>query len=276
MMKTNQLKWKTNDGVDIFGVNWQPNETPKAVLCITHGMGEHIMRYEPIAVYFTSNGYAVMGYDHRGHGQSGGQRGHFPSFDEFLNDYGIFLQQVEEQYGEIPKYCYGHSMGGNVLANYFIRRKAEAHALIFSSPYIKLAFQPPSIKVGLGKLMKNIVPTLSLPTGLEVEAISRDETVVKDYIKDKLNHDKVSSIMGIEMIETGQYALDHANEIALPTLIFHGSADRLTSFEASKEFASKIKNATFIPYEGLYHETHHEPEKATVLKNMLDWCNQQI
>jgi alpha-beta hydrolase superfamily lysophospholipase len=55
--------------------------------------------------------------------------------------------------------------------------------------------------------------------------------------------------------------------LALPTLLFHGTEDKLTSFAASKEFMQKAgKNVQFIAYEGLYHECHNEPEKQQVLE----------
>ena len=80
--------------------------------------------------------------------------------------------------------------------------------------------------------------------------------------------------MGKMLIEKGQWELDNPSKLSIPVLMFHGTADQLTSFAASESFAQnagdKIK---FVPYEGLFHETHNEPEKATVLAEMLQFCN---
>lgn len=274
-MKNTILNWKSNDGLDIFGQKWE-NETaaPKAVICLVHGFGEHSSRFEHVAQFFTDNNYAVIAYDHRGHGRSGGKRGHFPSYDEFINDVENLVKQAEINFPNLPKIVYGHSMGGNVVANYAIKRNPKIAGIILSSPFFNTAFQPPAIKLAAGRLMRNLIPSFSLPSGLDVNAISRDKEVVKKYSNDPLVFDSISSKMGIELIEFGQEAIENASKLKLPTLVFHGTADQLTSFDATKQFVANAgSNVTFIPYEGLYHECHNEPEKELVLKNILIWCN---
>ena len=274
-MKNTILNWKSNDGLEIFGQKWEnDNLPPKGVICLVHGFGEHSSRYEHVAQFFTDNNYAVIAYDHRGHGRSGGKKGHFVSYDEFMNDVENLVNQADIHFPNLPKIIYGHSMGGNVVANYAIKRNPKVAGIILSSPFFNTAFEPPAIKIALGKLMRNIIPTLSLPSGLDVNAISRDKDVVKKYSEDPMVFDSISSKMGIELIEFGQEAIENAAKLSLPALIFHGTADQLTSFDATKQFVANAgKNVTFIPYEGLYHECHNEPEKAQVLDNILKWCN---
>jgi acylglycerol lipase len=252
-MTATELSWKTSDGLNIYGKKWETSMPTKAVICMMHGMGEHINRYEHVAEMFTTNGYAVIGCDQRGHGKSDGKRGHFP---------------------DTKKILYGHSMGGNLVANYLLRRQPHITGAMLSSPYFQLAFQPSKVTLFIGRLMKGIFPALSLSSGLDSSAISRDENVVKKYNEDTLVHDKVSAKMGIEMIETGQWAIDNAEKLNIPTLVYHGSEDKLTSFTASKEFAKKAgKLVTFVGFEGLFHETHNEPEKAEVFKMIILWLN---
>lgn len=274
-MKNTLLKWKSNDGLEIFGQQWESETQPaRAVICLVHGFGEHSSRYDHVARFFTDKGYAVIAYDHRGHGRSEGKRGHFPDYEEFMNDVGNLLKQADLHFPGLPKILYAHSMGGNVVANFAIRRNPAVAGIVLSSPFFRPAFTPPAIKIALGKLMRNIIPTFSLPSGLDVNAISRDKEVVKKYTDDPMVFDSISSKMGIELIEFGQQAIDHAAELKLPTLLFHGTEDRLTSFQASKEFAANAgNNLTFIEYKGLYHECHNEPEKEQVLGNVLNWCN---
>jgi len=194
-----------------------------------------------------------------------------------MNDVENLVKQAELYFPNLPKIVYGHSMGGNVVANYAIKRQPKVAGIILSSPFFNTAFQPPAIKIAVGKFMRNLIPTLSLPSGLDVNAISRDKEVVKKYSNDPMVFDIISSKMGIELIEFGQEAITNAAKLSLPTLIFHGTADQLTSFESTKQFVANAgKNITFIPYEGLYHECHNEPEKAVVLENILNWCNNLI
>lgn len=278
-MKNTKLQWRSNDGLEIFGQKWENDTTkPKAVICLVHGFGEHSSRYEHVAKFFTDNGYAVITYDHRGHGKSEGQKGHFPSYDEFINDVENLVKQANLNFNGLPKILYGHSMGGNVVANFVIKRQPTTiKGAILSSPFFDTAFQPPAIKLAAGRFMRNLIPSFSLPSGLDVTAISRDTAVVEKYKKDRLVFDKISSKMGIELIEFGQEAVENADRINVPTLLFHGTDDRLTSFDSSKQFAANAGDKlTFIEYPGLYHECHNEPEKETVLKNMLDWCNKLL
>jgi alpha-beta hydrolase superfamily lysophospholipase len=53
----------------------------------------------------------------------------------------------------------------------------------------------------------------------------------------------------------------------------HGTADRLTSHQASQEFAAKAPNCTLKLWEGLYHETHNEPEKEEVIAFVVGWID---
>ncbi len=273
-MNATELSWKTSDGLNIHGKKWETQMPTKAVICIMHGMGEHINRYEHVAEMFTSNGYAVIGCDHRGHGKSEGKRGHFPNFDTFMNDVDDLLKAANAHFPDNKLILFGHSMGGNLLANFLLRRQPIIAGAILSSPYFQLAFQPSQITLTIGRMMKGIFPSLSLSSGLDSSAISRDTDIVNKYNQDPLVHDKVSAKMGIEMIETGQWAIDNADKLRIPTLVYHGTADRLTSHQCSKLFAEKAgKILTFFSLEGLYHETHNEPEKDVVFEKIILWLN---
>lgn len=277
-MAHTELSWTSNDGLKIFGQEWIPDNGPaKAVICLVHGFGEHSSRYGHVAAMFNANGYAVITYDHRGHGRSGGQKGHFPNYDEFLNDVGNLLKQADTRFPGVPQILYGHSMGGNVVANYAIHRQPQVKGVILSSPFFKPAFTPPAIKIAVGRLMRNLIPTLSLPSGLDASAISRDPEVVRKYKSDPMVFDLISSKMGIELIEFGEAAVQDASKLKLPTLLFHGSADQLTSFEKSKEFAQHAGSiVSFHELPGWYHEAHNEPEKEKLFELVLNWCDQLL
>ncbi len=274
-MEHRDLKWQSSDGIDIYGQCWLNDAKSKAVVCIVHGMGEHSGRYTHVAKYFVDAGYSVIAYDQRGHGKSDGKRGHTPSYDLLLDGVTDLLKQAEKIAPGVPKFIYGHSMGGNVVLNYALRRKPEVAGIIASSPYLKLAFDPPAIKVAAGRLVNNILPGFTQSTELDATAISRDKKVVDAYLNDPLVHDKISARFFVEVHSAGLWAIEHASEMKLPLLLFHGTEDKLTSPEGSKEFADKVKeNCTFRLWDGFYHETHNEPEKEEVLKYIVTWLDQ--
>jgi alpha-beta hydrolase superfamily lysophospholipase len=272
-MKTTDLQWKTKDGVDIHAVCWEPdNGEIKAVINLVHGMGEHIRRYDHVARFFTEKGFVIVGFDHRGHGKSGGPRGHIPSYDAILDDVELLLKKSSERYPHKPAFIYAHSMGAGVTANLLIRRNPDIKGALLSAPYFRLSFQQPAIKLWLGRVTQNLIPKLTLPTGLNADHISRDKKEVAKYKSDPLVHDKVSAMMGISLVDAGEYALAHANELKVPVLALHGSADQLTDCNATKEFAAKAGKLVQLKiYEGLYHEIHNEPEQQTVLNDALQW-----
>lgn len=276
-MKHQELNWKSSDSINMYGQCWLPNENAKAVVCIVHGMGEHSGRYSHVAEYLVSEGYAVFADDHRGHGKSGGKKGHTPSFDLLLDGVTNLLKQAEKLVSGVPVFIYGHSLGGNIVLNYALRRKPEVAGIIASAPWLKLAFDPPKLEVNLAKIMTNIYPAFTQSSKLDTSAISRDKKVVQAYIDDPLVHDKISAGLFLQCYEAGLWALEHASEFKLPLLLFHGTEDKLTSPQASEDFASHVKEkVTFRLWDGFYHEAHNEPEKEEVLKYIATWLNEHL
>jgi alpha-beta hydrolase superfamily lysophospholipase len=85
-METTEWKWKTRDGLEMYSKAWLPAGKPKATVCLVHGVGEHIGRYQPDGEALAGAGYILAGFDQRGFGRSGGQRGHTPWFETYLDD----------------------------------------------------------------------------------------------------------------------------------------------------------------------------------------------
>jgi alpha-beta hydrolase superfamily lysophospholipase len=276
-MKTFEMNWKTRDGIDIFAQGWEPDGQPRAVVCLVHGLGEHIGRYANVGAALTKAGYALLGFDQRGHGKSGGARGHAPAYENLMDDVEDLISQAGRRYPGLPRFLYGHSMGGNEVLNFGIRRKPSLAGVIATGSFLKLAFEPPASKVFLGRMMNNIAPGFTQASGLEAAALSRDQKVVDAYVKDPLVHDKISARMFVAVYDSGQWALEHAAEFPLPLLLMHGGADRITSAQASREFAQKgNKNITLHIWEEWYHEVHNETEQAEVFKMEIIWMDARL
>jgi len=270
--------WQSKDNIKLFNKVWSPKGEIKAALCLVHGMGEHCERYAHVANFLNENGVAVVSFDHRGHGKSEGKKGHAPNYEALLDDVGLALSKTAELFPKIPIFLYGHSMGGNVVLNYALRRKPNVKGIIASSPWLNLAFEPSKIDLTLAKFMINIYPSFTQNSKLDATAISRDAKEVEKYKNDPLVHDLISPAFFLGAFEAGNYALEHASEMAYSLLIYHGTKDRLTSHDASKAFAEKMnpKLVTWKSWEGLFHETHNEPEKAAVLQFLLEWIKVRI
>jgi alpha-beta hydrolase superfamily lysophospholipase len=244
---------------------------------LVHGHGEHVNRYHHVADVFTKAGYAMQGFDLRGHGQSAGQRGHTPNYESLMNDITDFIADAQKRYPGLPVFLYGHSMGGNQAINYVLRSPQGLKGVIATGPWLKLAFDPPAAQVMAAKVLNTIVSSFSLTSTLDQGSLSHDPEVVSKYATDPLVHDKISVRLYSGIYESGLWALEHAAELKIPLLLMHGSDDKITSAPASQEFAAKAgKLVTLRIWDGLYHELHNEPEKAEVIQTMVDWLDKQM
>lgn len=271
------------DGLKLYTKAWIPPpegtsmEQYKAIICLIHGYGEHINRYNHVAEYFNKNDYAVVGMDTRGYGQSEGKRGHAPNFEAFMTDIEQFIGETEKQYPNKPVFLYGHSMGGNLVLNYVIRKKPKLAGVIATGPWIQTAFPPSAFQIGLAKMMRSIYPSLSQSTKLNQTHISKDPSVVAAYMADPLVFDSMSAAAGASLIEAAAF-LDHFDgEMPIPTLIMHADEDKLTSQPASAAFESRVKgDTTYKKWVGMYHEIHNEADKQRVFDYTLGWLDSKV
>jgi len=272
------------DKLQFYFQGWEPEASLRAVVCLVHGLGEHTGRYAHVAAALNEAGYAVLGFDLRGHGKSEGLRGHTPSYDALLDDIGRLLDEAAQRYPGKAQFIYGHSLGGNLVLNYALRRKPalseekrsrRVAGVVSTSPAIRVTHPLPATQLALAKVMNKLQPTMQMPNGLTLDGLARDPEVIRAYKSDPLVHNKISVRLAVEMLQAGEWALAHAAEFPLPLLLVHGSADELTSAAATQEFAGKVRGGggdfTLKIWDGFYHETHNEPEKAEVLGFMIDW-----
>jgi len=263
---------RTKDNLNLYFVKWDV-ENPKAAICLVHGLGEHSGRYGHVAEFFNRNGYSFASFDLRGHGRSDGKRGH-AEYEQILDDVSLFLENCNY---ECPKIIYGHSLGGNVALNFLLRRDPDVAGGIISSPFLALAKDLSKPLYLILKLLNAIAPSIQLSNGINPEHISRDRNVVEEYISDPLVHDKITPRFVLQSMEAGKWALENADKLKKTILLIHGSADNITSYEASKRFAERAgKLCRFITYEGFYHEPHNEIGKEKVLDDMLTWIEEVV
>lgn len=275
-MKVQESSWTTPDGVELYVREWQPDGKCKAVVVLVHGLGEHCGRYEHVAKAFAAAGIDMLGFDLRGHGKSKGARGH-ASFENILNDIQHFLDEVKGNHPDLPSFIYGHSLGGCLVLDYCIKRKPSLAGAIVTSPGLGVATSVPPAKMMLARVMARLLPTFALDNGLDTSGLARDPEIEKAYVNDPLVHPKISARLGLDLLTTGPWVIEHAAEFSLPLLLLQGSKDRLVSPAATQEFASRVSgDITFKLFEGSFHELHNEPEKFETIGLMIDWINKHL
>ncbi len=277
-MTIQESTWKTPDGVSLYTRLWLPDGAVRAAVVLIHGLGEHCARYDHVAQAFNEHGIEVSSFDLRGHGRSEGIRGHIPSFDQVNQDIDHFLTGAAATNPNLPVFLYGHSMGGELVLNYILKRSPHIAGVICTSPGLGTTVPVPAIKVTLGKVLYNIAPRITMPNGLDLENLSHDREVIRAYQADPLCTNQVSARLGLDILNTGPWVVEHADLFSVPILLMQGSADHIVSPPATREFAGGVPKQwiTYREWEGLFHELHNEPQKETVIQTMINWIDQRI
>lgn len=248
-------------------------ERPEAVIIFVHGLGDHSGRFASVAQVFCRAKFSVIGFDALGHGKTGGA---MPSFDVLTKDLIKVIRLARSQY-TAPVLLFGQSLGGGVVLHHGVSGDEPVDAIVAGSPLLRPAFKPPAWKLLIGRTLGKLWPTLTLRTGLNPHNLTSDPEEVSRYLNDPLILRYVSAALGISMLEAGENTLLRASQLATPTLIIHGTDDRITSAQASREFAQRAGSICEIKlWPNMLHDLHFEMEKDRVLGHVIDWIQEKI
>jgi len=263
-------------GVNLYAASFLPDNHPKALICLVHGLGDHIGRYAHVIDKFVGSGIGVYGLDLRGHGKSEGQRGH-GTVPKILEDIQELVIVTRRDFNDVPIFLYGHSMGGNLAANYLIRLiSSEIKGAIISSPWFRLNFKEPKLKYAMGQVIHNLFPSFSFSNGLNPDDFAHDKIVGKVYSSDPLVHDRISARLFFSIKKYGEFAVEKASLIEIPILVTHGSDDPITSKVASREFADQLSKVEYKIWEKTKHEPHNDFTKEDIIQYYISWVNKNI
>ncbi|OUM94863.1 MAG: lysophospholipase [Thermobacillus sp. ZCTH02-B1] len=274
---TETLVLPTEDGVRLHVRSWLPSGVARGVVCIVHGMGEHGGRYAPVAEALVRAGLAVYAVDQRGHGLTPGKRGHAPSAERLALDVARFIGMAGARHPGLPVFLYGHSMGGNIALSCAIRCRPPVAGLILTSPWLRLAFDPPAMKLWIGRIASRVWPKLTMSTGLG-GSLYRNPAQSEADSRDPLLHNRISAAMFFSVRDEGERSLREARrELRVPVLLMHGTEDTVTSFAASRELAETLRErCEFVPWEGGWHELHNDRDREEVLERIIGWIDGRI
>ena len=284
---------------------WAP-EKPRAVIQISHGMCEYIERYAPHAEFFCSQGIALAGNDHLGHGRSAKDEhelGYTYAADFMVDDLASMTDILKEKYPEVPVFLLGHSMGSFLLREYMTKYSDKLAGAIISGT------AGPDNPTALGKALAAVIGKIkgdhhrsgllfmlsigsySKPFGKDAEPecwLTRDKSVTEAYKNDKFCHFVFTANGYVSLFDVlgrvSKKSWAQKTDKDLPVLLISGSDDPVGSFGKGVKkvhgrlSAAGTKDLSLVLIDGARHEPFNElePAKSEALNTVCDWINKRI
>jgi len=265
-------------GVRIVYDVWTPDAPPRAVVVLSHGLGEYARRYDHVAQRFGQDGLVTYALDHRGHGRSGGKRMLVRDIAEFTADFDTLVGIAKREYPALKCVVLGHSMGGGIVFAYGVERPDNYDLMVLSGPAVAAQDLVHPLAALAAKGLGAVLPGLPVQ-GLDTNLISRDPSVVEAYNTDPLvYHGRVPFGIGRALLQVGETMPLRAPALSAPLLVVHGSDDRLIPVDGSRRLVECVgsTDVTLKVYPGLYHEVFNEPERDQVLDDVVSWIAERL
>ena len=303
-MVKNEFFYPSADGkTQIHGVEWLPDGEVLAVLQIMHGVAEYILRYEAFAQYLTEQGFAVVGHDHIGHGQSvanGAQPLYFGpkgSWNWVVQDVHCLRQRMGQKYSGKPYFMLGHSMGSFVLRTYLICHPGSVDAAVIMG-----TGQQSAQMTGSGQKLAQILGVCGAedrpndlvsklvfgpynkqfaPNRTQFDWLSANPENVDRYIADPLCGGKPSLGLFREMMWGLSFIREPENlqkmDVNTPILFIAGEKDPVGSngrgvTRAYESFRKAgVLDVSLLLYPEMRHEILNEVDRSKVYLDIYEW-----
>jgi lysophospholipase len=278
MPKHDEGFFTAHDGLRLFWASDVP-EAPRAHVARVHGYGDHGGRYRDAIDALNADGFAVHGFDYRGHGRADGKRGYAQKWGDYLEDLERFWGRARQAADGKPLFLLAHSHGGLMSVHALAHGRLPGVAgVILSAPYLKLAITPPPLKVLGARLVGKLIPWMPVPSELKLEDLSTDPEWVRKTGADPLYIRTVTPRWFIESTKAQAEAMALAPRLTQPLLHFCGADDGVASVEASRQFFERVGAADkrFKTYPNMRHESLCELGRAEVFRDISGWISSHL
>lgn len=270
-------------GVTIHYYVW-PSPHAHAVLQLTHGLGDHALRYEYVAQALAAAGYTVYADDHRGHGATGLEqnngdasklgklgKGGLRAATENIRELTAIIRADNP---DLPLAVLGHSWGSLMVQDVLNNHAGEyGVAILTGTAHRTFAHMNSG---NLNAQHKDLGTT-------GYEWLSRDPQVAEDFVNDPLTFyadalKLFGPIDGMRLLGRPTKHIKHD----IPLLIMIGEEDSLggeTSIEwlaADYATRSKLTDIEAIVYPGARHEIFNETNKDEVITDLITWLDVRL
>jgi len=250
--------------------------SPRAAVLLLHGWFDHAGRWSDVAQRLREAGYGVYLLDQRGHGRSGGRRGHLSRFSQLLGDLQAFRRAVRRRHTDSPQVLLAHSFGGLVALRYLETQPGDPIAAgVVSCPWLALAAPPPVWKSLAGRVLADLWPTLPIPAALDAALLSRDAAVNAAYEADPAVHGRMTPGAWREIQWAQRAVVTDGHRIDVPLLFLLAGEDRIVDAHAARAFADGLTEQHVKWYPEMFHEVLHDPQREQVIADVLTFLGTQ-
>jgi alpha-beta hydrolase superfamily lysophospholipase len=276
------------DGTEIAVHTW-PVDDARGVVQVTHGMGEHALRYAELASALNAEGWTVTAQDHRGHGASVtsaddlGQIG-ADGWTGLVEDIEAVRGYSSDLAAGSPLVLFGHSMGSFAVQQYLPTYAAGVDAVVLTGTAVLDLLEPAlDLDAPLDLAMFNAP---FAPARTDFDWLSRDEARVDEYLADPLTGFGLD-IEGAKQLFLGARPLADAEVLSkipsdLPIYIAVGDADpvngglALAHPVAERYLAAGITDVELKIYPGARHELTNETNRDEFTNDLIVWLNAHL
>lgn len=289
MEPSTHFTYQARDGVEIVGYRWDPAGQPRGAVQLTHGMGEHVQRYDALARALTGRGLVVYGQDHRGHGATArseedlGQLGP-DGWTQLVDDVDLLVSRIHDEQPRLRLALLGHSMGSFAVQQYLLDHSDRVDAVVLTGTTALDQLEP---ALDLDKPIDLAAFNAAFaPARTEFDWLSRDEAIVDAYIADPRCGFGIDADAGKDMFAGARRMADPGQVAAvrpdLPLYIAAGELDpvnanlALLNVLVDRYRAAGLTNVTVRTYPGARHEILNETNRDEVVAGILDWLDQVL
>ena len=263
-------------GLRIFFRSWRPDTPPRGVVVIVHGFNSHSGYYMWVAEQLVASGFAVYALDHRGRGQSDGERFYVEKVAHYVDDLATFVSLAKTREPGLPVFMLGHSAGGVISCVYTLEHQPELAGLICES----FAFEVPAPDFALAvvKGLSHLAPHAHV-LKLHNEDFSRDPAVVEFMNSDPLiAHEVQPTLTVAEMVRADERLREEFPLITLPVFIMHGTNDKATKPSGSQFFydTAGSPDKTLRLYQDHAHDLLNDFGKEQVMADIVSWIDARL
>ena len=94
--------------------------------------------------------------------------------------------RVREEARGLPLFVLAHSHGALIFAGLQLRERQEVAGVVYGSPYLRLAFRAPRLKVAVARVLDRVIPWLPFDNTLDPSQLTHDPEIQAATARDPL------------------------------------------------------------------------------------------